>query len=406
MKDGMSLWRERVGNYWNEAMRYLRLIANSGFLFTIYILILIGSSYYSQLLERLPENFPTLWIFTIIFALMLTRNKVRTFLKHPDIVFLLPYESQLNRYFKASIIYSFVWHVFYLFVVMVVLAPLFQLRLADEAGSFFYVILLLIIVKAWNMRVSWAEQRLQSESERISHTILRLFINLAFAYLVFTGAELLYLGGLFVLMLVLLFFYYVGLEKKLVLKWEHLIDVDERMVMTFYRIANAFADVPQLRGKVRERKYLRFAVDFLVGRKKTVYTYLFARSFIRANDYLGIYVRLVVIAAMFLYGFQINWLQAVLLLLFMHMVMMQLSTLWFHYDTNMWVDLYPINEDDKKEALTQVSFRLMLLMTFILFLVLLVSSPLQVSLLLLLIGSVFSYMASHHIIHRRKRRKA
>lgn len=57
MKDGMSLWRERVGSYWNEAIRYLRLIANSGFLFTVYVLLLIGSVYYSRLLDSLPESF-------------------------------------------------------------------------------------------------------------------------------------------------------------------------------------------------------------------------------------------------------------------------------------------------------------------------------------------------------------
>ena len=48
MRDGMSLWKGRVQGFWTEAMRYIRLIANSGFLFTIYILLLIGLGDSSQ----------------------------------------------------------------------------------------------------------------------------------------------------------------------------------------------------------------------------------------------------------------------------------------------------------------------------------------------------------------------
>ncbi|UTW70049.1 ABC transporter permease [Anaerobacillus sp. HL2] len=36
---------------------YLRLIGNSGFLFTIYIAIVVGSFYYSELLKWLPNSF-------------------------------------------------------------------------------------------------------------------------------------------------------------------------------------------------------------------------------------------------------------------------------------------------------------------------------------------------------------
>ncbi|KYG31837.1 ABC transporter permease [Alkalihalobacillus trypoxylicola] len=406
MDNSMSLWKGRVSTYWNEAIRYLRLIANSGFLFTVYVLILIGSSYYSQILKELPEQFPTIWIFTILFGLFLTKTKIRTFLKQADIVFLIPYESNMKSYFKASIIYSWVWHIFYLFLLFVLLLPLYQLRLAEEAGDFWYVFIWLIFVKGWNVITSWTEQRLQSESERISHFSLRLIVNLALTYLLFSGANFIYLLSIIILMATLYVFYYQAIAKKRSLKWDRLVDVEERMVMFFYRIANVFAEVPQLRGKVRHRVYLNPIVNGLTGSKRSVYQYLFSRSFIRSNDYLGIYIRLVGIAGLFLYGFQISWVQMILFLLFTHMVMMQLSTLWFHYDTNIWVDLYPINEDDKKQALTKLSFRMLMIMTLFLFIILLWSSSIGSALMILIIGIVFSYIASHHLIHRRKRKRA
>ncbi|WP_100371936.1 ABC transporter permease [Bacillus sp. FJAT-45037] len=403
MKDGMTLWRERVGAYWNEAIRYLRLIGNSGFLFTVYFLFLIGSYYYSQLLQELPESFPAFWIFMILFAIVLARGRVRTFVKEADVVFLLPYESKLDRYFKASQIYSFLFQAFWLTLIFIVLAPLFSLRVAEEAGSFGFVLFLLLIVKAWNMLCIWQEQRFRSDGERVSHFFLRLLVNAAFTFLLFSGADLLYIGAILVVMALLYGIYYMRVVRQFSLKWDHLITVEHKMVMFFYRIANAFTDVPQLKEQVRSRSYLNVLLPFLSVNRKSVYHYLFARTFIRANDYLGIYVRLVVVGSFIVAILPSGWLEIAVLLLFMHMVMMQLSTLWFHYDTSMWVDLYPTKEEDKSDALTAISFRLLLIMIAVLTGVLLISSTLVMAAIGLVAGIAFSYVGSTKWIHKRKK---
>lgn len=64
-------------------------------------------------------------------------------------------------------------------------------------------------------------------------------------------------------------FYWRSFQKKYALKWDRLIEVENSMVMFFYRIANAFTDVPQLRNKVRERTYLQWAIPLLGGTKKS-----------------------------------------------------------------------------------------------------------------------------------------
>ncbi|WP_368505512.1 ABC transporter permease [Alkalihalophilus sp. As8PL] len=399
----MTLWKERVGAYWNEAIRYLRLIGNSGFLFTVYFLILIGSFYYSQLLQELPESFPSLWLFTIVFALVLTRGRIRTFVKQADVVFLLPYETKLDRYFRSSQIYSFILQAFTMTVLFIVLAPLFALRLTDGTGSFWFVLGLLLVVKAWNVGSTWQEQRFQSDQERMSHFVLRFLVNGAFAYLLFSGADFIYLAAILLIMGLLYVLYYQKVVKKLSIKWDHLINVEQRMLMFFYRIANAFTDVPQLKEQVRSRSYLNGLLPFLSANKKSVYHYLFARTFIRANDYLGVYFRLVLVASFLLAILPNGWMEIAVLLLFMHMVMMQLSTLWFHYDTNMWVDLYPIEEEGRNQALTTISFRLLLVMTGVLTGVLLVTSTYLITVIGLVIGLGFSYVGSTKWIHRRKK---
>lgn len=403
MRDGMTLWRERLRAYWNEAIRYLRLIGNSGFLFTVYVLIIIGSYYYSVLLDWLPESFPAIWVFVAVFAHFLTRSGVRTFVKPADAVFLLPYESKLGAYFHASKWYSFALQSAVILLVMVVLSPLFTARLSENAGSVLYVLSLLMAAKGWNILASWEEQRFLSEAERRTHFLLRGLVNAVFTFLLFSGANGLFIVVLFMVMFSLYVFYYRKLARILSLKWDHLIEVEQGMILFFYRIANAFTDVPQLRNKVRPRRYLSWLLEGLTHSKTSVYHFLFARSFLRANDYAGIYLRLVLISALILIFLPDGWLQLVVMLLFMHMVTNQLSTLWYHYDTSMWVDLYPVEAGMKRHALTQLSFRLLLIMTAVQIGVLLVSSSLMLTGLALVIGVGYSYVGSHTFIHKRKK---
>lgn len=119
--NAQSLWQERVQTYWREAGRYLKLIGNSGFLFTVYFLFIVGSYYYQQILEQLPAEFPTVELFTVVFLLILTRSRVRTFVKQADVVFLLPFEAKMGDYFRSAIRYSFFMQVGIIFIVLLLL---------------------------------------------------------------------------------------------------------------------------------------------------------------------------------------------------------------------------------------------------------------------------------------------
>ncbi|ARK29175.1 ABC transporter permease [Halalkalibacter krulwichiae] len=403
MNDGMTLWRERVNAYWNMAIRYLRLIGNSGFLFTVYVLIIIGSYYYSVFLDWLPHSFPAVWVFVAVFAHLLTRSDVRTFVKPADVVFLLPYESKLGTYFKASKWYTTVLQCAVILLVLVILSPLFSQYLASEAGSLFLIFVFLTVAKIWNVFASWEEQRFQGDSERHSHFLLRGIVNITFTFFLFSGSHSLFIVATLFIMLGLWFLYYKRLSERLTIKWDHLIEVEQAMLLSFYRVANAFTDVPQLKNKVRPRHYLNWLINGLTDSNKSVYHYLFSKSFIRSNDYGGIYIRLVFIAAIVIIALPSGWLQLVVLLLFLHMMTTQLSTLWYHYDTNMWVDLYPVDIDMKKNALSQLTFRLLIIMSGVQVGVLLVTSTWQITATGLVIAIAYAYIGSQKLVHKRRK---
>jgi ABC-2 type transport system permease protein len=401
MIDGKSLWADRCHNYWREAQGYLKLILNSGFVGSVFFLFLFLTVYYQQFIETMPADFPVAELLTVLFAWRLTAGHIRTFVKPADIVFLLPYEDRLRPYFARSIAYSIAWQSSYIVLMFMASGPMFTAR--GGGGAVFWVTLVLLLaVKAWNMLAVWYEQRLTSRGERASHIVLRLLLNTAAAYLLFDQAPYWLTLALLLLMALLYVFYFRMLKTKHVLKWDRLIEIESGMVLFFYRIANAFTDVPQLRKKVRARTYMQWAIPLLGGDKRAVYQYLYARSFIRANDYFGTYVRLLLVGSLILYILPSGWMQVGVAFLFTHMTMMQLSTLSFHHATSMWVDLYPIRPGEQKTAMSQLVLRLLAVLVLAFALIVWASTSVIFGLLTLVATGALAFYGSQTLIHRKR----
>ncbi|WP_017728669.1 ABC transporter permease [Halalkalibacterium ligniniphilum] len=402
MMNGGTIWRERVSAYWNEAIRYLRLIGNSGFLFTVYVLIILGSYYYSLLLDWLPETFPAIVVFTVVFTWLLSRSPVRTFVKEADSVFLLPYEGKLDRYFFNSRIYSYILQSFILALVLLVLSPLYFQYLGEGGRDFWSVLFALVIMKGINLWMSWAEQRLQTDVEKRQHLSLRIVVNGVFVYLLFVQAGLLYVLAVIVIALLLFVGYFRRIEKNRTLKWEHLIKLEQRMVMFFYRIANTFTDVPQLKNQIKPRSYAAFLLPLLSRNDKSTYGFLYARTFLRANDYFGIYVRLLIISVIMMAILPDGW-QPLVFLLFLYMAGLQISTLQNHYETKIWIDLYPVSDQEKKAAFSSLVLRLLLVMTLVNGLTLFLASTLLIGAVAMIAGGIFSYVYCTRLVFRQKK---
>ncbi|PSL45151.1 ABC-2 type transport system permease protein [Salsuginibacillus halophilus] len=360
-----KLWGERVQAFWDTAFRYLRLIGNSGFMFALYILVLVGSYYYSTFLEWLPETFPVVFILAAVFSLLLTRSPVRTFLKEGDLVFLLPLEMRLRSYFRASVLYSAAFQTAGIVVLMVVLSPLFLDRISSDGSYWFYTVALLALAKLWNSACRWAEYRLQDTKTRDMHVWLRLIVNAVFTFLLFQAAPLYFTLIVLAAMVFVYKFYYEPLLSKHRVKWQQVLEMEERLLTTFYRMANMFTDVPHIKGTVKERRWISRWVDRLPYRRQSVFTFMYAKAFIRARDYFGIYIRLTTAAAVFIYASPNVWLAFGLLFLFIFMTGQQLLTLYFHFDTKALPDLYPLPHGLKRSSFLTLVEQLLLVQTVV-----------------------------------------
>nr|WP_281419801.1 ABC transporter permease [Evansella tamaricis] len=350
MIDEKKLWSRRKRGYWEMAIKYLKLIGNSGFLFTIYLLFVFGSYYYGQFLEWLPQTFPTTLFFTVIFTWLITRGRVRTFAKPGDLFFLTPCEGKLKNYFRSALRYSWMMETMWIALVMLVLSPLFFDRIHPSGSLVFSIIFLLSGLKLWNLAAGFEEQRLQEKNRYILHTFIRLGLTGVSVFALFSLQSVWFILGLALALILFYAGYFYRLSKLHSLKWERLVEIEDSTVMTFYRVANSFTDVPALKSKVRPRHLLSPLYRFVSYKKEHVYRYLFSRAFVRSSDYFGIYMRLTLLAILFLSVVQIDWGRWLLVVLFSYMTALQIETLKHHYATSKMVDLYPVSEGYKLKS--------------------------------------------------------
>src|SRR5690554_3670002 len=153
MMDSKKLFKERFSAHVKETIRYLQFILNGHLAIAILFLIGAGAVFYQQLLNQLPENFPTDWIVSGLFVLVALYNPIQNLLKEADLVFLFPAEKKLTQYFNFTLLYSFITQLYLVAIVVAALAPLYQAsRLAQ---SYLVIIFMLVFFKGWHFLLNW-----------------------------------------------------------------------------------------------------------------------------------------------------------------------------------------------------------------------------------------------------------
>lgn len=344
-----KLWKERAGRRIKDLGRYLRYIFNGHLVIVLLFLIGTAAFYYQKWIQTLPADFPAALIIALVIGLFLTYSPVYNFLLEADRVFLLPLEDKLKGYFLWSGAASLVFQGYILLLVLAVLMPMYAHVDNNGFRSFIPFLVIFLIVKAGNLAVNWKIHFYVEKSVHRWDMFVRYFLNAAFSYLLFKQANLFIL---FFIILIMGFYYYSFLvrTKRMSLKWDQLIDQEEKRMAAFYRLANMFTDVPKLRDTVKRRKWLDVFIGGIPFSQNKTYLYLFSRTFFRSSDYLGLFLRLTVIGAAGIYFISFGWGQVILGVLFLYLTGFQLLPLWNHHQNKLWVDLYPVDPKYKQDA--------------------------------------------------------
>ncbi|KGX84730.1 ABC transporter permease [Pontibacillus litoralis] len=403
MINAQELWKKRVDSHAKELGRYLRLMFNDHLAIAMFF-FLAGLAYvYQQWLSGLSEDFPAALVIAFLFGLLLTYSPVRTLLKEPDLVFLLPAETQLRAFFRNGIIYSYIWQLFTFLFIYVAVIPLYFTAYPARTSSDYAVLGGLIIVfKGWNLMTHWWEINSRVRWSGIVDPLVRFLLNGATLYFIVVGNAWGFAAVTTILLFGVMMFTYLQTKKRNGIAWELLIRKDQSRMQAFYRLANLFTDVPHVKQTIKKRHWLvQLLKKPIPFEQQHTYDYMYRITFIRSSDYLGLYFRLVIIASLLVYFVPTIWLKLAFALLFLFMSGVQMITLWHHHRHLDWLELYPLRIEVRRQALRKWVFQLMTCQTVVVASMFLLLSHWLGFAIMLLLGISFSYgMAYFYLTSR------
>ncbi|WP_053220429.1 ABC transporter permease [Virgibacillus senegalensis] len=402
MFEANQFFKDRFTSHMKEISRYLRYIFTGHLVIAMLFIVSALAYYYQRWLANIPENFPAALVIGIVFGAIAAYSPVRTLLKEADLVFLLPAEMKMKPYFRNAIIYSFVIQIYLLALTAAALAPLYHAAYAGMEGPAYSLILLLFVLfKAWNLAASWWILRVRDANIRMVDFIVRSILNVTVFYLFVSGENL--LAGITTLLLAGIFAYdYFLARKNGGLVWDVLVEKDRARMRSFYRLANMFTDVPHLKNQVKKRHWLvALLVKRIPFRQDQAFAYLYRITAARSSDYLGMYVRLLVIGGLAAFFVPNIWMKIIFCLLFLYLSGFQMTSLWKHHRTVVWLDLYPVKKEWRSSALLRWLLQLMLIQTFLFGLLFLFMQLFMGLLIVWAAGAVFSYWFVNGYVRKR-----
>ncbi|WP_050614242.1 ABC transporter permease [Bacillus testis] len=347
------LWKERFGIFVQELQKYLRYIFNGHLLFVLIIGLGGLAYYYSEWVKSLDEGFPAALLLSIIIAFPLTNSPVHTLLKEPDMFFLLPVETRLQPYFKKSINFSLVLQSYILLLFLAAGMPMYAAVEKGSFSDFFWILILLIVVKYVNLRIKWSVLKFEERSTHLMDSLIRYCINGALLYVTFSKGSLLFMA-IVLMILTAIWLYYENAVKSKRLRWEHLISLESKRMMAFYRFANLFTDVPKLKQKPARRKWMDPILKMVSYKQKNAYMYLYVRTFARSSDFLGLVARLTVIGLLIELSLDTLLPQMITAGLIVYLTGIQLMAIRKQHENLIWHDLYPVAETVKDASILKL----------------------------------------------------
>ncbi|CAG9622531.1 ABC transporter permease [Sutcliffiella rhizosphaerae] len=386
-----QLWKNRFSQYVNDTRKYLRYMFNDHLVIVMIFLLSGLALAYQNWLEIVPPDFPYALLMGAVLSLLLTRGSIHTFLKDPDLVFLLPLEEKLKPYKNKSFLYSIVLESYFLLLVFGVSVPLWFRVSEANFQTLVAVFILLIGIKAWNLWLTWLLTHYTDKKIRLIDWWIRLALNFGLLYLIFSGANMLLIGML-LLVMILLLIYFQKATSKMNWKWELLIENETKRMQLFYRVANLFVDVPGLKGKVKRRKWLDLLLVFTSYEKRNSYQYLYLRTFLRSGDYFGLFGRLLVIGLVLLFLLPVGYSTYLVPVIVLYLTGFQLIPMWRHHYNKLWLTIYPLDEKQRLSAFTKMIMYILITQSIILGVAVVIVAPFTQAVIVLIGGILFSIL--------------
>lgn len=297
----LEIWQSRFSEHIGTTTRYLGRVLNSGLLVVLILAFLYGIYRYPDFVAWIPRHFPVEACLLFIYVLLLTLGRFRTLLKEADLMLLTPMEQRLEVYFRRAWRYNLFVQLLPIGGLWLATLPLYLSRvhtpwMPEPAYSAAALLLLVVLLKGWNLHSAWLALYLPSSHWRRGHAAARALLNGLWLAAFFYASPL---WAAVPLLLTLLWQWSLdrNLVRRWLFPWNGLWEMEKRLQLRFYRFVRFFADVPGLPEEVSPRRWLIRLMPIRY-RKENAYLYLFWRQFVRRRDHLGMVLRLVSLGLM------------------------------------------------------------------------------------------------------------
>ncbi len=375
--DLLQLRRKRSGSFWGGIVPYFGYVLQSGVAVLFLFCLIAFAAWYTAFVRDLPAGLPIRWIALVLLAPFAIGGGFRTYLQPADIVFLLPQEARMNRYFapawRGAVIRKYV----ILAILLITFWPLY-ITAEDQAKPFGWTAL---VLAAWSIVASlgsWRELTFVSRRAAAGYRLLRWAAG-ALA----VAAWLWHPAGralLFIVVLAAAYLAALRLPPRLRVPWEILIAAEKNHAARAMTVLGWFVEVPGREQRVHVRRWLSGLGSRIPWEPAQVYRYLLTKSFVRSDMFMIVLRAGVVGAALAYLGGQ-NLLGSVVYLFFVFVIGVQLSELRRVHSESFWLSLYPVPAGRRKDNAVRLIFRIQLWYAVLMWLVfipsLLGGQPLQ-----------------------------
>lgn len=372
-----QLWQQRLRQHHKQMLKYSRYVFTEFFMIAIFIFVGAVAYSYSNLLDTIHA--PLWWAkpgLLILFVALLSVGRLATLLQDADTLFLLPKERALLTYLLAARRYS-LWLPSLFFVIMLGALLPFQAVATNLAPSsslgLFVVLVALKDGQLWLQLVA----NYDDQPQRIRQWRVLFYLVAAIVIAASLWISPLVGLGLAVVAEFGLRLYLPRFLASAVLQWRTAVKNENSRMLQLYRLINLFTDVPQLSGKVHRRAYLDPVLRLFKGNHQRTFGYLYLHEFLRGTEYLGLYLRLLVIGAVILWFIPLWWIATLLGAIFLYLVGFQLLPFYQIFNENLLVHLYPVPLTNKIQSFQHLVQGLLMIQAVIFALVMLVSSSLS-----------------------------
>lgn len=336
-----TIWQKRLHAFWKEALLYGSYAMRGGLGTFLLLAFIIGGYLYSRWLETLDASFPLWRLTTPLFAIVVGRSPIRTFLREADHVFLMPAEAMMQGYFRRSLLYSYASQALSTACCLLAVWPLYARVSGQEAASFGSILLLLLAAKLLSIIGHWQESRVVARKQRWCVAGMRGMGSILVAYLAFDGQG--YVAAAVLLLFALLFTGIMRFLPKHATAWTYWLETEKRQLAHRYMFFSWFADVPKLPKQVKQRSWAAALAERIPLRQQLTYHYLYGKTFVRSEAF-GIWFRITAAAIILLIVFPSDAIRLTVFAAAAALSALQVSTLQAAHRYTFWTQLYPINK--------------------------------------------------------------